>query len=44
MIDRNFAPGGFIKNQIKDLKAALEVAGKAGTATAAHRTSLRDVC
>ncbi|PYS80643.1 MAG: 2-hydroxy-3-oxopropionate reductase, partial [Acidobacteria bacterium] len=21
MIDRNFAPGGFIKNQIKDLKA-----------------------
>jgi 2-hydroxy-3-oxopropionate reductase len=30
MIDRNFAPGGFIKNQIKDLKAALEVAGKLG--------------
>src|SRR5208282_6236128 len=30
MIDRNFALGGFIKNQIKDLKAALEVAGKLG--------------
>jgi 2-hydroxy-3-oxopropionate reductase len=30
MIDRNFAPGGFIKNQIKDLQAALEVAGKLG--------------
>jgi len=30
MIDRNFVPGGFIKNQIKDLKAALEVAGKLG--------------
>jgi 2-hydroxy-3-oxopropionate reductase len=30
MIDRNFAPGGFIKNQIKDLKAALEVARKLG--------------
>jgi 2-hydroxy-3-oxopropionate reductase len=30
MIDRNFAPGGFVKNQIKDLKAALEVAGKLG--------------
>jgi 2-hydroxy-3-oxopropionate reductase len=30
MIDRNFAAGGFIKNQIKDLKAALEVAGKLG--------------
>src|SRR3984957_9457963 len=28
MIDRNFTPGGYIKNQIKDLKAALEVAGK----------------
>ena len=30
MIDRNFVPGGFIKNQIKDLKAALEVAGNLG--------------
>ena len=30
MIDRNFVPGGFIKNQIKDLKSALEVAGKLG--------------
>jgi 2-hydroxy-3-oxopropionate reductase len=30
MIDRNFVPGGFIKNQIKDLKAALEVAAKLG--------------
>jgi len=30
MIDRNFVPVGFIKNQIKDLKAALEVAGKLG--------------
>jgi len=30
MIDRNFVPGGFVKNQIKDLKAALEVAGKLG--------------
>ncbi len=28
MIDRNFAPGGFVKNQIKDLQAALEVAGR----------------
>jgi 2-hydroxy-3-oxopropionate reductase len=30
MIDRNFVPGGFIKNQIKDLKSALEVARKLG--------------
>jgi 2-hydroxy-3-oxopropionate reductase len=30
LIDRNFAPGGSIKNQIKDLQAALEVAGKLG--------------
>jgi 2-hydroxy-3-oxopropionate reductase len=30
MIDRDFAPGGFIKNQIKDLNAALEVAGSLG--------------
>jgi 2-hydroxy-3-oxopropionate reductase len=30
MIDRNFVPGGFIKNQIKDLKAALEAAAKLG--------------
>ena len=30
MIDRNFVPGGFIKNQIKDLKTALEIAGKLG--------------
>jgi 2-hydroxy-3-oxopropionate reductase len=30
MIDRNFVPGGLIKNQIKDLQAALEVAGKLG--------------
>ncbi|MBV9130853.1 MAG: NAD(P)-dependent oxidoreductase [Verrucomicrobia bacterium] len=30
MIERNFVPGGFIKNQIKDLKAALEVAGNVG--------------
>ena len=30
MIDRNFVPGGFVKNQIKDLKAALDVAGKLG--------------
>jgi 2-hydroxy-3-oxopropionate reductase len=30
MIDRKFVPGGFIKNQIKDLKAALEVAGNLG--------------
>src|SRR5271165_4919757 len=30
MIDRNFVPGGLIKNQIKDLEAALEVAGKLG--------------
>jgi len=30
MIDRNFVPGGFIKNQIKDLSAALELAGKLG--------------
>ncbi len=30
MIDRDFVPGGFIKNQIKDLSAALELAGKLG--------------
>src|SRR5271157_2284677 len=30
MIDRNIAPRGSIKNQIKDLKAAFEVAGKLG--------------
>jgi 2-hydroxy-3-oxopropionate reductase len=30
MIDRNFVPGGYIKNQVKDLHAALEVAGKLG--------------
>jgi 2-hydroxy-3-oxopropionate reductase len=30
MIDRNFVPGGFIKNQIKDLNAALKVAGDLG--------------
>ena len=27
MIDRNFVPGGFIKNQLKDLNAVLELAG-----------------
>ena len=30
MIERNFAPGGFIKNQLKDLDAALKVAGDLG--------------
>jgi 2-hydroxy-3-oxopropionate reductase len=30
MIDRNFVPGGSIKNQIRDLKTALEVVGKLG--------------
>jgi 2-hydroxy-3-oxopropionate reductase len=30
MIDRNFVPGGFVKNQLKDLNAALEVAEKLG--------------
>jgi 2-hydroxy-3-oxopropionate reductase len=30
MIDRNFAPGGTVKNQIKDLNAVLEVASKLG--------------
>ena len=30
MIDRNFVPGGLIKNQIKDLNAALQVAGDLG--------------
>ena len=30
MIDRNFVPGGFMKNQIKDLNAALKVAGDLG--------------
>ena len=30
MIDRNFVPGGFIKNQLKDLNAALKVAGDLG--------------
>jgi 2-hydroxy-3-oxopropionate reductase len=28
IIDRNFAPGGTVKNQIKDLNAVLEVAGR----------------
>jgi 2-hydroxy-3-oxopropionate reductase len=30
MIDRNFVPGGFNKNQLKDLNAALKVAGDLG--------------
>src|SRR5271157_1038688 len=30
MIERNFAPGGIIKNQIKDLNAALETASRLG--------------
>jgi 2-hydroxy-3-oxopropionate reductase len=30
MIERNFAPGGLIKNQVKDLDAALEVANRLG--------------
>ncbi len=30
MIDRNFAPGGTVKNQIKDLDAVLEVATRLG--------------
>jgi 2-hydroxy-3-oxopropionate reductase len=30
MIDRNFVPGGFVKNQLKDLNAALRVAGDLG--------------
>jgi 2-hydroxy-3-oxopropionate reductase len=30
MIERNFTPGGLIKNQIKDLDAALEVASRLG--------------
>jgi 2-hydroxy-3-oxopropionate reductase len=30
MIERNFVPGGLIKNQIKDLNAALEVATRLG--------------
>jgi 2-hydroxy-3-oxopropionate reductase len=30
IIDRNFAPGGTVKNQIKDLNAVLEVAAKLG--------------
>jgi 2-hydroxy-3-oxopropionate reductase len=30
MIDRNFAPGGMVKNQIKDLDAVLEVAVRLG--------------
>ena len=30
MIDRNFTPGGTVKNQIKDLDAVLEVASKLG--------------
>ncbi len=30
IIDRNFAPGGTVKNQIKDLNAVLEVAGRLG--------------
>jgi 2-hydroxy-3-oxopropionate reductase len=30
IIDRNFSPGGTVKNQIKDLNAVLEVAGRLG--------------
>jgi 2-hydroxy-3-oxopropionate reductase len=30
MIDRNFVPGGFVKNQLKDLNAALQVAADLG--------------
>lgn len=30
MIDRNFVPGGAVRNQLKDLEAVLEVARKAG--------------
>ena len=30
IIERNFAPGGTVKNQIKDLNAVLEVAGRLG--------------
>jgi 2-hydroxy-3-oxopropionate reductase len=30
MIERNFSPGGQIKNQIKDLNAALKVANRLG--------------
>jgi 2-hydroxy-3-oxopropionate reductase len=30
IIDRNFAPGGTVKNQIKDLNTVLEVAGRLG--------------
>ncbi len=30
IIDRNFAPGGTVKNQIKDLNAVLEVASRLG--------------
>jgi 2-hydroxy-3-oxopropionate reductase len=30
MIERNFTPGGLIKNQVKDLDAALEVANRLG--------------
>ena len=30
IIDRNFAPGGTVKNQIKDLNAVLEMAAKLG--------------
>jgi 2-hydroxy-3-oxopropionate reductase len=30
MVDRNFVPGGFVKNQLKDLNAALKVAADIG--------------
>ena len=30
MIERNFTPGGIIKNRIKDLNAALEIASRFG--------------
>jgi len=30
MVDRNFAPGGLVKHQLKDLNAALKVAGDLG--------------
>ena len=36
MIDRNFVPGGAVKNQLKDLNAVLEVFAAVRASSAAH--------
>ena len=44
MIERNFAPGGIIKNQIKDLNAALEIASRLGVTLPLTQTGQTIVC